>query len=197
MFLSYPRIFPSITTIISYVILCKRLITRPCSYFLGMSDKIPRRDSESSKPKFPIDAGRRKLLRTVGVGALTASLGESVVAQSDTSNGVLITAYGSADAPVSKQEILNINATAANQYRSNAGTSELVPLGRPVISDGFEAASYAIKVFDNGKSRFQASLVKEDASKVDVQAAHEDTKEFVEMVKGKRTPPQGTNTGGV
>lgn len=162
-----------------------------------MSDKIPWRDSENFSSKFSIDADRRKLLRTVGAGALTASLAESVAAQSDTSNGVLITAYGSKDAPVSKSEILKINATAANQYRSNAGTSELVPLGRPVISDGFEVASYAIKVFDNGKSRFQASLVKKDASKVDVQSAHEDTKEFVEMVKGKRTPPMGTNTGGV
>lgn len=140
------------------------------------------------------NASRRKILKGIGAGAL--SLSQAGLSGATTEqNGVLVAEYRKPGNPLTEAGITRVQQRAADRYRNEFGSDELVLLGGPTpLGPDQRVAGYAIKVYPDGTAQAHTSLVRADPEAHNVDAAHETVKDFVSTVKGASQPTPFTNT---
>lgn len=96
--------------------------------------------------------------------------------------------YGNLGSGLTRADIVDAQNRALETYRSRTGDTDPVAVGAPEawsnqLENDLTVVSYAIRVYPDGTSRYDAQVVADGQSEVVVRAAHQNTREFIERVR--------------
>ena len=138
-----------------------------------------------------LNLSRRTVLKQAAAGS---AIGTGVTgvsgsqAGSDVVSGSLVSVYGSLGSGLTRADIVNAQNRALETYRSRTGDTDLVAVGAPEarsnrLENDLTVVSYAIRIYPDGTSKYDAQVVTDEQSEAVVRAAHQNTREFVERVR--------------
>lgn len=131
-----------------------------------------------------------------GIGSI--ALGSTVVGSANAAerrNGFIVSEFRTPDDPIDAAHLEEIQNKAAVNHRSIQSLDEVVPVGGPVVrGENGKLVSYALKVFPDGTSRFQASLTSNDVTNIEQQ--YQKTTDFVQKFEKEKYYKSDQTTGG-